>query len=113
MAPFLKRKQSVGLFGSDVLDNPVNLPLAEELAGFTDAKPWECVGTVDEVSAALSHLLDDSEWRDALIVRTLAPRLRDRSTAKALTAHFDSSLSTFGPGFLPPAMHFITAPGKA
>ncbi len=44
MAPFLARKQSIALFGSDVLDNRANLPRAEELAGFTDAKPWECVG---------------------------------------------------------------------
>jgi hypothetical protein len=113
MAPFLKRAQSIALFGADVLDNPANLSLAEELAGFTDAKPWECVGTVDEVSAALSHLLDDAAWRDALIVRTLAPKLRSRSSESAHTAHFNASLSTFGPGFLPPPLHFITAPGKS
>lgn len=109
MAPFLRRAQSISLFGSDVLDNPANLPLAEELAGFTDAKPWECVGTIDEVSAALSHLFDEPEWREALIVRTLAPKLRDRVSTAALTAHFNASLSTFGPSFLPPAMRFIAA----
>ena len=77
-APFLARAQAKELFGADVLDNPDNLALGEELAGFTDAKPWECVGTISEVSAALAHLGADPEWREAHLVEALSMRVRER-----------------------------------
>ncbi len=112
MAPFLRRAQSVDLFGADVLEDPANLPLAEELAGFTGAKPWECVGTVEEVSAALSHLADDPDWQGAQIVAALAQRVRDRSGAAALAAHFSEAMIASGAHFLPPAMDFAVSPER-
>lgn len=109
-APFLARAQAKALFGSDVLDNPDNLPLAEELAGFTDAKPWECVGTIGEVSAALAHLGADPEWRDAHLVEALSMRVRERDGSAALARRFSASLMERGESFLPPQMRFINEP---
>jgi len=109
-APFLARAQAKALFGADVLDNPDNLALGEELAGFTDAKPWECVGTIGEVSAALAHLGADPEWRDAHLVEALSMRVRERDGSAALARRFSASLTERGPSFLPPQMRFINEP---
>jgi UDP-N-acetyl-alpha-D-muramoyl-L-alanyl-L-glutamate epimerase len=109
-APFVARAQAKALFGSDVLDNPDNLPLAEELAGFTDAKPWECVGTIGEVSAALAHLGADPEWREAHLVEALSIRVRERDGSVALARRFSASLMERGDSFLPPQMRFINEP---
>lgn len=109
-APFLQRAQAKALFGSDVLDNPDNLALGEELAGFTDAKPWECVGTIGEVSAALAHLGADPEWSEAHLVEALAMRVRERDGSAALSRRFSASLTERGDSFLPPQMRFINEP---
>jgi hypothetical protein len=109
-APFLARAQAKELFGADVLDNPDNLALGEELAGFTDAKPWECVGTISEVSAALAHLGADPEWREAHLVEALSMRVRERDGSAALARRFSASLTERGDSFLPPQMRFINEP---
>lgn len=104
MAPFLNRNQAKDIFGTDILDNLENLPLADELAGFTDAKPWECVGTIDEVSAALAHLGADPEWNDAAIVKALSMRVRERAGSATLARRFSAALTERGPSFVPPAL---------
>ena len=41
------------LFGGDALSDPANLTIVEELLGLTGHKPFECVGTPEEVVAAI------------------------------------------------------------
>jgi hypothetical protein len=108
-APFLPRAQSIALLGSDVLDNPANQVFVEELAGFTESKPWECVGTIGEVSATFSHLLDDPEWSSARLVRDIGACVRDRASVATLAAAFEAALNDRGENFLPPQLSFITA----
>ncbi len=64
------------VFDKNMLDDETQLQGYEELAGISGHKPWECVGELAESSAALLRLADMDEWKDALIVRALAPRLR-------------------------------------
>ena len=55
LAPFVGASRRAALFGgTSPLDRPELFPVLEELAGFTPAKPFECVGTVEEVRAALT-----------------------------------------------------------
>jgi len=70
LAPFSERTQLVADLGFDALDDPT------QLDGFTAmldpaTKPFECVGTVEEVQLALDLLADRSGWSDAAVVRAL------------------------------------------
>jgi hypothetical protein len=70
LGPFLPRTQLVGTLGFDALDDPAQLPGMRALVD-PDAKPFECVGTVDEAQLAFDLLADDPSWADALAVREL------------------------------------------
>jgi UDP-N-acetyl-alpha-D-muramoyl-L-alanyl-L-glutamate epimerase len=70
LAPFLERSELVGRLGFDALDDPEQLPGIRALVD-PDAKPFECVGTIDEAQLALDLLADDPAWSDALAVREL------------------------------------------
>jgi UDP-N-acetyl-alpha-D-muramoyl-L-alanyl-L-glutamate epimerase len=70
LAPFLPRQELVGRLGFDALDDPAQLPGVRSLVD-PDAKPFECVGTIDEAQLALDLLADDPAWADALAVRVL------------------------------------------
>jgi hypothetical protein len=70
LAPFMDRDELVGRLGFDALDDPAQLPGVRSLVD-PDAKPFECVGTIDEAQLALDLLADDPGWSDALAVREL------------------------------------------
>lgn len=58
LAPFIDKKDLIGIFGKDLFQEPTLLPVLRQLAGLEKVKPFECVGTVSEVNAALQYLLD-------------------------------------------------------
>lgn len=78
LATVLSREQVVAIFGADLLDD------ISETEGFLDLldhrrKPFECVGTVEEVAEAFSRLLDDHAWSGATVLDQIRPVLaRDR-----------------------------------
>lgn len=53
LSPFIDREEVVRIFGHDILDSNDLIPTLEELIGATEVKPFECVGTVNEVNRAL------------------------------------------------------------
>lgn len=61
LSPFIERKELVKIFGRDLLDDKELLPVLDELTGKADVKPFECVGTPDEVNAALSVYSEEIE----------------------------------------------------
>ncbi|MEO5339345.1 MAG: hypothetical protein H7837_02335 [Magnetococcus sp. MYC-9] len=56
LAPHLEQGPLQTIFGADLLADGANLPLLGELAGLRGHKPFECVGTPEEVWAALAEL---------------------------------------------------------
>lgn len=70
LAPFTPRARLVADLGFDALDDPGQVAA---FATMLDAatKPFECVGTVDEVRLALDLLAVQPGWRDAAAVRAL------------------------------------------
>lgn len=70
LAPFVERGTLTGRLGFDALDDPAQLAGVRALVD-PDAKPFECVGTVDEAQLALDLLADDPIWADALAVAEL------------------------------------------
>ncbi len=53
LSPFLGQEQLVKIFGKNMLEDVSLLFTFNELAGLSDIKPFDCIGTVEEVNAAL------------------------------------------------------------
>lgn len=60
LSPFMPPQQLNAVFGKPMLDDTSLQREFDELTGRLDVKPFECVGTVDEVNTALSMTL--SRW---------------------------------------------------
>lgn len=54
LSPFLSRDQLQDIFGENLLEKKSLLADLDGLCGFSPVKPFECVGTVEEVRAALN-----------------------------------------------------------
>ena len=53
LSPFLSWEKLVAIFGKDLMADESLQPILEELNGTAAVKPFECVGTVEEVRACL------------------------------------------------------------
>jgi UDP-N-acetyl-alpha-D-muramoyl-L-alanyl-L-glutamate epimerase len=58
LSPFLPLTELINIFGENLLDKPSLLPVFNQLTGIDSVKPFECIGTVEEVNIALSMCLD-------------------------------------------------------
>ena len=54
LSPFLSREKLTSIFGKDLMADESLRPILEELNGTAAVKPFECVGTVEEVRACLN-----------------------------------------------------------
>ncbi|MCD7811685.1 MAG: hypothetical protein LUG91_07535 [Ruminococcus sp.] len=61
LSPFVSRDRLLEIFGRDLLDEPEMLPYFEQLTGQAEHKPFECVGSVNEVKLAVSLAIRSSE----------------------------------------------------
>lgn len=57
LAPFMTKEALFGIFGHHLLENKELEPILIELLGLTDKKPFECVGTVQEVRWSMKALV--------------------------------------------------------
>ena len=55
LSPFLSREKLKAIFGKDLMVDESLRPILEELDGTAAVKPFECVGTVEEVRACLKE----------------------------------------------------------
>lgn len=53
MSAYLNNEEVIHIFGRDMLNDPEMRDLFEQLTGILDDKPFECVGTRDEVNTAI------------------------------------------------------------
>lgn len=58
LAPFLPVEKMIEIFGSEMLDDKELVGIFDGLVGFSSVKPFECVGTVSEISFALLQLCE-------------------------------------------------------
>lgn len=61
MRAYLSADEVTAIFGRDMLDDPEMKELFNELSGISDNKPFECVGTRDEVNVAIAMGIRRSE----------------------------------------------------
>ena len=70
LSPFLSESERFDIFQKKLLDDSSLEPIFDELTGIADVKPFECVGTPDEVRSALyalSNRLDKLSYPYLLI----------------------------------------------
>lgn len=73
LSPFLAQHQLEDIFGSSLLKNTELRPILLELSGQTSAKPFECVGTVDEVNAAIQQLKSTASVSEFSLLNGFSP----------------------------------------
>lgn len=57
LAPYLEKKELVNIFGKDLLEDTELLTYMRQLTGIEKVKPFECVGTRDEVNEAIDMII--------------------------------------------------------
>ncbi len=101
LSPFIKEDQLVAIFGKNLFEDMSLIPLFDQLTGMDEEKPFECVGTIDEVNLALQQRLrcNDNQPLPAL-VEHYAGQLEGDGISEAA---FDQALINFDPeNHLPP-----------
>lgn len=71
LSPFIEDKKMIEIFGEDLLEKREMIHFFDELTGIAPNKPFECVGTIDEVNEAV-HLLTKTRKDKLLIQRYLS-----------------------------------------
>lgn len=61
LSPFIAQPKLEGLFSKNLLADPLLQSTLDELSGLSAVKPFECVGTISEVNAALQEQLQQYE----------------------------------------------------
>ena len=64
LSPFLYKDKLVNIFGEDMFENENLLNTFIELTGNGDNKPFDCVGTFEEVNFAISKTIENLEDTD-------------------------------------------------
>lgn len=57
LSPFINQQKLISIFGHHLLDDESLKPTFDELTGLATEKPFECVGTTEEVNAALQRVI--------------------------------------------------------
>ena len=93
MTPFLTQDEHEEAFGGMFLDAAPLQPFFAQLLGLTNAKPWDCVGTIDECRAALWRLGGQPAWSSSEAVRRHLPDVLQHTNERALAAAWDDALT--------------------
>jgi len=72
LAAFLPKQEVVGIFGKDLFADANLLQLFKDLLGRGTCKPFECVGTADEMAVALNRAQFLGEYKDEPIMEYFA-----------------------------------------
>ena len=63
LSPFIPIEELVNIFGKNLFEMPQMIPYLCELTGIEEVKPFECVGTIEEVNIALQLFADQNKYK--------------------------------------------------
>ena len=106
-APYLDKAQFLNLFDNDILNDAGNLQHAMDLCGVGDAKPWECVGDVDDTSATLQQLSTHSVWKDHAIPLAMVQLLEKKHSLGESAQRIEMEMQSQGEHCLPDSLSEI------
>lgn len=98
LSAFLPKKEVVGIFGKNLLNDDSLMETYKELLGRREIKPWDCVGTPEEVQLAfyLSHQKGEYENDSVMqmFVSDVLPTLENPNSLKEklLSVNADNSV---------------------
>lgn len=101
LSPFLSCKELEEIFGRDMLNDPAMEEYFTELIGCSEHKPFECVGSIDEVNLAVSlairNILENNEelpylFRKYLDSGLYEPETLDERNSEYCKSYSDSNL---------------------
>ncbi|MBI4096336.1 MAG: hypothetical protein HY425_01330 [Candidatus Levybacteria bacterium] len=78
LAAFLPKEKILDIFGKNLFEDESLLTLFEELIGTKNFKPFECVGTPQEVKEALGKIIKKGEFNDAIIIKHFKEEILDK-----------------------------------
>lgn len=61
LSPFIAHKRLCEIFGADMVNDETMIPVMEQLTGAVEEKPFECVGSRDEVNTAICMTIKQYE----------------------------------------------------
>lgn len=64
LSPFLSKEELINIFGEDLFEKESLKDTFVELCGFGEIKPFECVGTYEEVQYAVSEVIRQNEGKN-------------------------------------------------
>lgn len=67
LGPFLSEKELINIFGSNLLEDEELVSIFQELIGIKETKPFECVGTVDEIRFAMKKIIESYKVGNILL----------------------------------------------
>ena len=69
LCAFLPKEKTLDIFGKNLFEDQSLFPLFEELIGKKNFKPFECVGTPEEVKEALSEIVKRGEFNNTVLIK--------------------------------------------
>src|SRR3546814_8024562 len=94
----MPKPRLVGIFGRNLLDEPVQFDGFDALIEYRDHKPFECVGEGRESRALLAALSKAPAWREdaagARFASEIAPQLAPEDSALATRLLWEEPKST-------------------
>ena len=91
MSPFIPENELIEIYGRNLLKDNDLLPILKQLKGEVDVKPFECVGTIEEVNACLDFC-QKANSRDVTPVASLENLLNQYDGMNNLPEHFEAIL---------------------
>ncbi len=96
LAAFLPKQELVGIFGKNLYEDDTLIPTYEALLGLREFKPFECVGTPEEMKMAMRRALNREDYKDDPILKRFAQNVSNTSAQKTTTqdvfATYDTSM---------------------
>lgn len=86
LAPYVAREKLIDVFGKNLFADESLLPLFQRLFGYGENKPFDCVGTPDEMIVAFSMLQRQGKYQDDIIMKyfvdDVLPSVKDINALK-------------------------------
>ena len=71
LSAYIDEKTVISIFGQNLFDNPELLLTYKDLAGLGNHKPFDCVGTFEEVNLALKTVIDKGLFKNSYILKNI------------------------------------------
>jgi len=96
LAAYLPKEKVLAIFNKNLFEDASLLPLLQELLGVKNVKPFECVGTPQEVQLALLYMHQKKEWSDTVLMRFFEKEIMSSLSSQKILEENVLNLSSKG-----------------